>query len=133
MVPTRRTVRHVAPDGALLASGVAGAICLQLGGDWLPLEDVAVDVVGRYQYQLRHPLGGPVLPLVLDVLLVGRTKMLRLHSCVWLSNATASRLQAVVTLGAGCALPVVLGPGDRIDAQQRLHLRVGLASLCLRV
>lgn len=35
----------------------------------------------------------PSLPLLLDVLLVGRTKMLRLHSCLWLENNTGMRLE----------------------------------------
>jgi hypothetical protein len=69
--------------------------------------------------------GGPSLPLLLDVLLVGRTKMLRLHSCIWLQNNTSMRLQPCLQLGAGCRTPVVLAPGDKLDAMQRLHLRVG--------
>lgn len=68
--------------------------------------------------------GGPSLPLLLDVLLVGRTKMLRLHSCIWLQNNTSMRLQPCIQLGAGCRTPVVLAPGDKLDAMQRLHLRV---------
>jgi hypothetical protein len=58
------------------------------------------------------------------VLLVGRTKMLRLHSCIWLQNNTSMRLQPCLQLGAGCRTPVVLAPGDKLDAMQRLHLRV---------
>jgi hypothetical protein len=84
-----------------------------------------VDVVGKYRYEAREPLGGPSLPLLLDVLLVGRTKMLRLHSCLWLENATSLRLEPCLQLGSGCSMPVVLGPGDKLDSQQRLHLRVG--------
>lgn len=87
----------------------------------------AVDVVGKYRYEARDPLGGSSLPLLLDVLLVGRTKMLRLHSCIWLENNTALKLEPLLQLGHNCATPVVLGPGDRLDALQRLHLRVRLS------
>lgn len=85
----------------------------------------AVDVVGKYRYEAREPLGGSRLPLMLDVLLVGRTKMLRLHSCLWLENNTGMRLEPCLSLGSYCSTPVVLGPGDKLDSLQRLHLRVG--------
>jgi hypothetical protein len=51
--------------------------------------------------------------------------MLRLHSCIWLQNNTSMRLQPCLQLGAGCRTPVVLASGDKLDAMQRLHLRVG--------
>jgi hypothetical protein len=82
-------------------------------------------VVGKYRYEAREPLGGSRLPLMLDVLLVGRTKMLRLHSCLWLENNTGMRLEPCLSLGSYCSTPVVLGPGDKLDSLQRLHLRVG--------
>ena len=84
----------------------------------------AVDVVGKYRYELRDPLGGACLPILLDVLLVGRTKMLRLHSCIWLENNTGMKLEPCLQLGSGCTTPVVLGPGDKLDRLQRLYLRV---------
>lgn len=93
----------------------------------------AVDVVGKYRYEAREPLGGPSLPLLLDVLLVGRTKMLRLHSCLWLENNTGMRLEPCLTLGSNCSTPVVLGPGDKLDSLQRLHLRVRRAAACCLV
>ncbi|KAF6253188.1 hypothetical protein COO60DRAFT_1463300 [Scenedesmus sp. NREL 46B-D3] len=109
VAPTLRQVRHLAADGSLVSSGMANAISVQLAGSWLPLEDMAVDVVGKYRYEVRDPLGGPSLPLLLDVLLVGRTKMLRLHSCIWLQNSTSMRLQPCLQLGAGCRTPVAAG------------------------
>jgi len=90
----------------------------------------AVDVVGKYRYEVRDPLGGAALPLLLDVLLVGRTKMLRLHSCLWLQNRSGMRLQPVLQLGSSCRMPVVLGPGDKLDSLQQLHLRVRLFTVC---
>eukprot|EP00775_Hariotina_reticulata_P006353 gene6353-6586_t len=121
--PSPRRVRHLAADGSLLSTGMANAISIQMAGSWLPLEDVAVDVVGKYRYEVRDPLGGAALPLLLDVLLVGRTKMLRLHSCLWLQNRSGLRLQPVLQLGSSCRMPVVLGPGDKLDSLQQLHLR----------
>jgi hypothetical protein len=90
----------------------------------------AVDVVGKYRYEVRDPLGGAALPLLLDVLLVGRTKMLRLHSCLWLQNRSGMRLQTELQLGSSCRMPVVLGPGDKLDSLQQLHLRVRLFTVC---
>jgi hypothetical protein len=100
---------------------------------WPACKPAAVDVVGKYRYEAREPLGGPSLPLLLDVLLVGRTKMLRLHSCLWLENNTGMRLEPCLTLGSNCSTPVVLGPGDKLDSLQRLHLRVSRAAACCLV
>eukprot|EP00878_Enallax_costatus_P006928 GHUV01007260.1.p1 GENE.GHUV01007260.1~~GHUV01007260.1.p1 ORF type:complete len:2890 (+),score=849.52 GHUV01007260.1:2-8671(+) len=123
VTPAPRKMQHLSADGSLVSSGLANAICIQLAGSWLPLEDVAVDVVGKYRYELRDPLGGACLPIMLDVLLVGRTKMLRLHSCIWLENNTGMKLEPCLQLGSGCTTPIVLGPGDKLDSLQRLYLR----------
>ena len=52
------------------------------------LQDVAVSVVGKYRYTLSAPREQRALPLLVDIILVGRTKIITLHSAVWLDNAT---------------------------------------------
>jgi hypothetical protein len=48
-----------------------------------------------------------------------------LTCCLWLENNTGMRLEPCLALGSGCSMPIVLGPGDKLDSLQRLHLRVG--------
>jgi hypothetical protein len=71
-----------------------------------------VDVVGKYRYEARDPQGGLSLPVVVDVLLVGRTKMLKLHSALWVQNNTGIkmgiRLQ-VSSLATGQSFVMVQG------------------------
>ena len=55
-------------------------------------QDVAVSVVGKYRYTLSAPREQRALPLLVDIILVGRTKIITLHSAVWLDNATDRKL-----------------------------------------
>lgn len=41
VTPALRKMQHLAADGSLVSSGFANAICIQLAGSWLPLENVA--------------------------------------------------------------------------------------------
>ena len=47
-----------------------------------------MSVVGKYRYTLSAPREQRALPLLVDIILVGRTKIITLHSAVWLDNAT---------------------------------------------
>jgi hypothetical protein len=49
-------------------------------------QDVAVNVVGKYLYQMASPSTGTSVPLVVDIILVGRTKVITLHSAMWVEN-----------------------------------------------
>lgn len=65
------------------------------------LQDVAVSVVGKYRYQMYSPAEHDRAPVVVDVILVGRTKIITLHSGLWLENRTdrslAFRLHIPIT------------------------------------
>lgn len=43
----------------------------------MPNADVSVDVVGKYAYDLFSPYDDRRVPVVVDVVLVGRTKILK--------------------------------------------------------
>lgn len=60
----------------------------------------AVDVAGKYRYAARDPAGGEPLPVLLDVLLVGRTKILKLHGPLWASNSTCHKLGITLAMPA---------------------------------
>lgn len=93
--------------------------------------DVSTDQVGKYRYSLSTPNGQQWVPLILDVNLVGRTKILKLHSALWIENSSTVRLtlrlQMPSASASHTALPaskthtlagkaakqdVVLNPGD---------------------
>jgi hypothetical protein len=72
-----------------------------------------VDVVGKYRYEAKDPLGREPLVIVVDVLLVGRTKMLKLHSALWVQNNTGIKMSLQLQLpdsvgGAWAALGCLL-------------------------
>lgn len=71
-----------------------------------------VDVAGKYRYAARDPAGGEPLPVLLDVLLVGRTKILKLHGPLWASNGTRHKL------GITLAMPAAANGAARGGAEQ---------------
>ena len=55
---------------------------------------VAVDIVGKYCYYLDAPLEERRVPVIVDVALIGRTKIIKLHSALWMhvrGSRTCSR------------------------------------------
>lgn len=50
------------------------------------LQDVSVNVVGKYRYRMTSPADSTWLPVIIDIILVGRTKIITLHSGVWVEN-----------------------------------------------
>jgi hypothetical protein len=56
--------------------------------------------VGKYRYAARDPTGAAPLPVLVDVLLVGRTKILKLHGPLWASNATRLKLGLTLVMPA---------------------------------
>lgn len=79
------------------------------------VQDVAVSVVGKYRYHMYSPAEHDRSPVIVDIILVGRTKIITLHSGIWLENRTdrkvAFRLHVPIT-------PLV-APGKRADVRQR--------------
>ncbi len=184
--PVPQQVVLAAADGTVISEGRQHVICLQLEGRWMPLENVSVDVVGKYRYAAWDPSGEEALPVrwlvawllgclvawllgclvawllgclvarwvgeclcpasftrmstptanshhtrlspptqvLLDVLLVGRTKILKLHGPLWATNATRHKLGLTLVMPAAAnGAPVVLGPGDSLDSHQNMRLR----------
>ena len=54
----------------------------------MSLQDVAVSVVGKYRYTMMSPAEHDRVPIIVDIILVGRTKIITLHSSLWLENHT---------------------------------------------
>ncbi|CAI5525095.1 unnamed protein product [Closterium sp. Naga37s-1] len=76
---------------------LARTICVKLKGDWLPMNDIVMDKnppprappctqVGKYVMDLRLPGSTVVLPVVFDVTLKSRTKIITVHSTMHLRN-----------------------------------------------
>lgn len=77
-------------------------------------QDVAVSVVGKYCYHMHSPAEHQTLPVIVDIILVGRTKIITLHSSIWLINSTdrhvAFRLHVPIT---PLVAPARVGPPNR--------------------
>lgn len=55
-------------------------------------QDVVVNFVGKYRYWILSPAEHSHVPLIVDIILVGRTKIITLHSSIWVENCTDKRL-----------------------------------------
>ncbi len=66
---------------------IGSVIDLHFEGNWMPIRDVAVNVVGKYRYSMVSPADNTFVPLVVDIILVGRTKIITLHSGIWVENS----------------------------------------------
>lgn len=99
-------------------------ISLLLEGNWLPITNVLVNQVGKYRYQLYSPHENVHLHIVIDVLLVSRTKVISVHCPIWIENATDLVLQA--HLHVPTSLLAVLP--DPESAQGASALRIDSAS-----
>ena len=62
---------------------------------------MAVNVVGKYRYRMTSPADSTWVPLIIDIILVGRTKIITLHSGIWLENAIDRRAAAHQGGGGG--------------------------------
>ena len=51
-----------------------------------------MSVVGKYRYFMHSPAEHDSVPVIVDIILVGRTKIITLHSSVWLENLTDRRV-----------------------------------------
>lgn len=150
VAPRLKVIKLTSAGGRAMGRQEAHVINMQFDGNWVPLEHVAVDIVGKYRYKwhhsaegtaqlpslkhrarcgvckylqnickdplrirsycsfivllarsafiscyafyfryyLRSPQQDVVLPVIVDVVLIGRTKMLRIHSAVRIDNST---------------------------------------------
>lgn len=73
-----------------------------------------MSVVGKYCYHMHSPAEHRTLPVIVDIILVGRTKIITLHSSIWLINSTdrhvAFRLHVPIT---PLVAPARVGPPNR--------------------
>lgn len=71
-----------------------------------------MSVVGKYRYFMHSPAEHVSVPVIVDIILVGRTKIITLHSSIWLDNRTdrrvAFRLHVPIT---PLVAPVAEAPG----------------------
>ena len=51
-----------------------------------------MSVVGKYRYLMDSAMKRGHLPVIVDIFLVGRTKIITLHSSIWVSGASCFRL-----------------------------------------
>ena len=77
---------------------------------------MAVSVVGKYRYHMLSPHEHNQVPVLVDIILVGRTKIITLHSSIWIDNRTdkdlSFRLHVPVT---PLTAPAVGSSGKRSD------------------
>ncbi|RMZ53056.1 hypothetical protein APUTEX25_001175, partial [Auxenochlorella protothecoides] len=86
--PKRLHFAHNVRGGGGAGSERVGAtLHLHFEGNWMPLRDVAVNVVGKYRYRMASPADGTTVPVLVDIILVGRTKVITLHSSIWVENS----------------------------------------------
>lgn len=94
-----------------------------------------MSVVGKYRYLMDSALKRGHLPVIVDIFLVGRTKIITLHSSIWASNVTdrplSLRLHIPIT---SLAAPTGAGTGTNstsadanvaplLPGKGRIHLR----------
>ncbi len=79
-----------------------------------------MSVVGKYRYFMHSPAEHDSVPVIVDIILVGRTKIITLHSSVWLENLTdrrvAFRLHVPIT-------PLVAPVAVRAGAERQAELK----------
>ncbi|KAL3144165.1 hypothetical protein ABBQ32_003949 [Trebouxia sp. C0010 RCD-2024] len=78
----------------------------QFEGNWTPVADIVVDKVGKYAYVIGSPHDAAATPVVMDVVLDVRTKVLTVHSPFRVENLTNQQLEFNVHLFRG---PQTLG------------------------
>lgn len=66
---------------------LGAVINLHFEGNWMPIRDVPINVIGKYKYNMTSPADNTVMPVILDVILVGRTKIITVHSGIWVENS----------------------------------------------
>lgn len=89
VVPSRLVVSIRNPLANQYSEQVeARGISLRFEGNWLPVKNIVVSHVSRQLLYLEAPGKTASLPFVVEVAVVGRTKVVSIHSCLWLQNRT---------------------------------------------
>lgn len=114
------------------AKRLASVINLHFEGNWMPILDVAINVVGKYKYTMISPADNTTVPVIIDIILVGRTKIITLHSGIWVENcidrSIKLRLHVPITSLVPPSGPGPLDVYGRSKNGQRKHRRVKISS-----
>ncbi|KAK9815754.1 hypothetical protein WJX72_009012 [[Myrmecia] bisecta] len=86
VVPVQKTLHMMAVGKGGGTEKLGNVINLHFEGNWMPIKDVAVSVVGKYRYHMQSPAEQNNVSVIVDIILVGRTKIITLHSGIWLEN-----------------------------------------------
>jgi hypothetical protein len=80
--------------------------------------EVVVDVVGKYSYRMQSSNRSYEVPVIVDVALVGRTKVLRVHSALYARNSTGRSIRLNLHIPSPyLAMQVNLSAGDHKEQQ----------------
>jgi hypothetical protein len=106
--------QRISCQGLVQARRTQAVISLLIEGNWLPVSNLIIGQVGKYRYSLYSPFQNATVSIVVDVMLVGRTKVVSLHSSVWLENATdvPVRMRLHVPPSLLTVAPEQRGPAD---------------------
>ncbi|BDA48870.1 hypothetical protein COCOBI_12-5530 [Coccomyxa sp. Obi] len=126
VAPTRKVLNISTFSKGGCIEKVGNVINLYFEGNWMPIKDVAVSVVGKYRYFMHSPAEHDSVPVIVDIILVGRTKIITLHSSIWLDNRTdrrvAFRLHVPIT---PLVAPVAEAPGSSAAADFKTDAAIG--------
>lgn len=86
----------------------------------LILQDVAISVVGKYRYQMYSPAEQNRVHVVVDIILVGRTKIITLHSGLWLEN----RMDRKLSFRLHVPVSPLVAPGSQNEDHKHHHDRI---------
>ena len=73
-----------------------------------------MSVVGKYRYHMYSPAEHDRVPVIVDIILVGRTKIITLHSGIWLEN----RCDRKVSFRLHVPITPLVAPGARANMRQ---------------
>ena len=84
------------------------------------MQDVAVSVVGKYRYFMHSPAEHDRAPVVVDIILVGRTKIITLHSGIWLEN----QMDRKISFRLHIPISPLVAPGQQVNVRERNNDRI---------
>eukprot|EP00798_Chlamydomonas_sp_ICE-L_P005984 gene5984-5277_t len=146
LLPGKCEEMHVTPQpkycklldhgGYVITRVRSHVINIKLEGNWAPIADVSIDVVGKYKYHAISPGDDVKIPLIVDVVLEMTsislslstwcwTKILKLHSALWVQNGTDRKIGFRLHMpSARLALQIsAASHADTLVSSQDIHLR----------
>jgi len=88
VVPSTKRITLINLNSAASGTERLGSVInFHFEGNWMPIHDVPINVVGKYKYSMLSPADNTSVPVLVDVILVGRTKIITVHSGIWLENS----------------------------------------------